>query len=151
MDPLSLIATAVGAAIATAATKFADKAVEKVGEKSGEMVFTESEKFLTALRPKKPELVNDIEQSALKPLDVGNAVLEIAAVAKDDPAIAASAQAVATAVQTEATPDLTAMIQQVLDAVKAQSSRPENASKRAEKIAGYAEQGDVTITTLNMD
>lgn len=75
MEPLTMIAMVVGAAIATAATKFADKAAEKIGEKSGEKVFSESEKFLAALKEKAPETALAIEQSAQKPLDLGQAVL----------------------------------------------------------------------------
>jgi hypothetical protein len=151
MELFSLIATAVGAAIATVGTKMAGKAVEKIGEKSGEKVFSETEKFLAALRQQKPELVRKFAKSTLKPVDLGNAVVEIEAAAQGDAAIVTSAEALATAARADADPELKAMIQQVLDAVKAQPPKPENAGKRAEKIGAYAEQGDVTITTLNMD
>ena len=151
MELFSVIATAVGAAIATAGTKVAGKAVEKVGEKSGEKVFTAVEKFLAALRQQKPELVSQIEQSTLKPIDLGNAVVEIEAAAQGDAAIVTSAEALAIAAQADADPEVKAMIQQVLDAVNTQLVKPENAGKRAEKIGAYAEQGDITITTLNMD
>ncbi|MBW4422815.1 MAG: hypothetical protein KME13_27165 [Myxacorys californica WJT36-NPBG1] len=151
MEPLSMIAAAVGAAIATAATKFADKAAEKLGEKSGEKVFTESEKFLAALKEKAPETALAIEQSAQKPLDLGKAVLEVEAVAKQNPAIAQSAETVAAAAEADPNPELQATIQQVLEALKAYQLKPQSSGKRADKIGAYAEQGDVNITTLNMD
>ncbi len=103
------------------------------------------------MRQKKPEFVSQIEHSTLKPVDLGNAVVEIEAAAQRDAAIVTSAEALATAAQATADPELKAMIQQVLDAVNTQLVKPENAGKRAEKIGAYAEQGDITITTLNVD
>ena len=151
MEPLSMAAMAVGAAIATAAGKFAGKAVEKAGEKAGEKVYAESEKFLAALKEKAPTTAIALEQSAAQPLDLGQAVIEVDAIAQSDPQVEAAVKALAVAAETDPNAELKAIIQQVLEAVKAQQSATQSGGKRADKIGAYAEQGDVNITNLNMD
>ena len=144
MDPLTLAATAIAATIMT-------KFWEKTGEKLGEKVFTESEKFLGALKTKSPETVTAIEKAPEQPLDYGQAVIEVQALAERDLEIAEAIQALALAVEQEPNPKVTDIAQEIINALKTQQPTVQNAGKLAEKIGLVVQGGNVSIQNLNVD
>lgn len=142
MDPLTLAATAIAATIMT-------KFWEKTGEKLGEKVFTESEKFLSALKRKSPETVTAIENAPEQPLDYGQAVIEIQSLAERDFEIAEAMQALAWAANEEQNPKLSSIAQEIICALKNQPPTIQNSSKLAEKIGLVVQDGNVSIQNLN--
>lgn len=101
MEPITL------AMIATLAIT---KVFEKTGEILGEKAFEEASKLLSLLKRKAPDTANAIELAQTQPLDYGQAVLigqQVEEVAKKDPEIAQSIEALAN----EAQPQLTTAIE----------------------------------------
>lgn len=98
MEPLSTAAIAIAAAIAT-------KTIEMTSENFGEKVVN----FLTNLRKKSPQTATAIEQAPEQPLDYGEAVLEVEAVAKANPEVKEAMEELAIAAKAETNPQLSAI------------------------------------------
>jgi hypothetical protein len=143
MDPLTLAATAIAATIMT-------KFWEKTGEKLGEKVFTESEKFLGALNKKSPETVTAIEKSSEQPLDYGQAVLEVQALAARDSEIAEAIQSLVLVAEEESNVRLRNIAQEIINALGNQQPTVQNAGKLAEKIGVIVQGGSVSIQNIDV-
>lgn len=144
MDPLTIAATAVAATVIT-------KAFEKTGEKLGEKVFDQSEKFLTSLRRQSPETASAIQKAPQEPLDFGQAVLEVDALAKIDSELADTIQILAATAAQDPNPRLTEMVQTIISTLKSQQPTVQNMGKLAEKIGLVVQGGSVSIQNLNVD
>jgi hypothetical protein len=144
MDPLTVAATAVAATVMT-------KAFEKTGEKLGEKVFDQSEKFLTSLRRKSPETASAIQKMPQEPLDFGQAVLEVDALAKTDTELAAAIQGLAATAEQDPNPRLAEMVQIIISTLRSQQPTVQNMGKLAEKIGLVVQGGSVSIQNLNVD
>ena len=143
MEPLTLAATAIAA---TMMTKF----WEKTGEKLGEKVFTESENFLGALKKKSPETVTAIENASTKPLNYGQAVLEVEALAVKDMEIFQSMKALIEATEESHNLELLTKIQEMVETLKSQEPTAQNPGKIAEKIGLVVYDGTVSVENLNL-
>lgn len=143
MDPLTLAATAIAATIMT-------KFWEKTGEKLGEKVFTESEKFLGALKKRSPETATAIEKAPEQPLDYGQAVLEVQTLAERDFEIAEVIQALVLAAEEEPNAKLTSITQEIINALRNQQPTVQNAGKLAEKIGIVVQGGSVSIQNIDV-
>lgn len=144
MEFLTLAATAIAT---TVMTKF----WEKTGEKLGEKVFTESEKFLISLQKKSPATFTAIEKVPQEPLDYGQAVLEVAALAKADSEIAESIKALTAAAEEDPNVKLAEKIQEINKTLTTQEPTLQNLGKLAEKIGVVVYSGGVvSIQTLNL-
>lgn len=139
MDPLTLAAIAV-------ATTMMTKALEKIGENVGDKVFSQSEKFISLLRQKSPQTAVAIERAEEEPLNYGQAVFEVDALAKQDLEFASVLQELAAAVEEEPNFKLSAAMQQILEALKSQPASVQNMSMLAEKI-GFLNQGVIQNQT----
>jgi len=144
MDPLTVAATAVAATVIT-------KAFEKTGEKLGEKVFDQSEKFLTSLRHQSPETASAIQKAPQEPLDFGQAVLEVDALAKTDSELADAIQILAATAEQDPNPRLAEMVQTIISTLKSQQPTVQNMGKLAEKIGLVVQGGSVSIQNLNVD
>jgi DUF1680 family protein len=144
MDPLTVAATAVAATVMT-------KAFEKTGEKLGEKVFDQSEKFLTSLRRRSPETASAIQKMPQKPLNFGQAILEVDALAKTDADLAAAMQVLAATAEQDPNPRLAEMIQVIISTLRSQQPTVQNMGKLAEKIGLVVQGGRVSIQNLNVD
>jgi phosphoenolpyruvate-protein kinase (PTS system EI component) len=138
MDPLTLAATAIAATIMT-------KFWEKTGEKLGEKVFSESEKFLRALKTKAPETGIAIEKASEQPLDYGQAVLEVQALAVRDSEIAEAIQSLVLVAEEEPNVRLRNIAQEIINALRNQQPTVQNAGKLAEKIGVIVQGGSVNL------
>jgi len=143
MDPLTMAATAIAATIMT-------KAFEKTGEKLGEKVFDQSEKFLTPLRCKSPETASAIEKAPEEPLDYGQAVFEVNALAKVDPEMASTLQVFAEVVEQDSNKKLAEIIQEIITTFKSQQPTVQNLGKLAEKIGLVVQGGNVSIQRIDV-
>jgi hypothetical protein len=149
MESLILAATAIAA---TVMTKAFEKASETTGEKLGEQLVKQGSKFLAALKRKSPSTASAIELASERPLDYGEAVLEVNSLAKVDPEIAGEVKTLADLAALETNPKLVQMIQAIVESVESQPPTTQNTGKLAEKIALVVQQGGiVSIQTLNMD
>lgn len=144
MDPLTIAATAVAATMMT-------KAFEKTGEKLGEKVFDQSEKFLTSLRIKSPETASAIQKVPQEPLDFGQAVLEVDALAKTDSELAETIQVLAATAEQDPNLKLAEIVQEIVSTLKSQQPTVQNMGKLAEKIGLVVQGGSVSIQNLNVD
>jgi hypothetical protein len=144
MDPLTVAATAVAATVMT-------KAFEKTGEKLGEKVFDRSEKFLASLMRKSPETASAIQKMPQEPLDFGQAVLEVDALAKTDTELASAIQVLATTAEQDPNPRLAEMVQVIISTLRSQQPTVQNMGKLAEKIGLVVQGGSVSIQNLNVD
>lgn len=145
MEPLILAATAVATTILT-------KAFEKTGEKLGEGVVEQSSKFLSSLRHKSPNTASAIELASKQPLDYGQAVLEVNALAKVDPEVARETEVLAQLASQDADPRLEQAIQEIVKTLKSQPPTIQVMGKLAEKIGLVVQQGGtVSIQNFHMD
>ncbi len=144
MEPLVLAATAI---VTTIATKF----FEKTGEQLSEEVFEKSEQFLTNLKQKAPETASAIAKVPQEPLDYGQAVLEVNALAQSDPELETELKRLVAAVQQDPSPTLQQLLQDVNETLKNQQPTVQNVGKLAEKIGMVVQGGSVSIQTLNVD
>lgn len=144
MDPLTIAATAVAATVMT-------KAFEKTGERLGEKVFDQSEKFLTSLRIRSPETASAIQKAPQEPLDFGQAVLEVDALAKTDPELADTIQLLAATAEQDPNLKLAEIVQEIITTLKSQQPTVQNMGKLAEKIGLVVQGGNVSIQNLNVD
>ncbi|WP_414563393.1 MULTISPECIES: hypothetical protein [unclassified Anabaena] len=126
MEPVTL--TAVATAIATIVLT---KALEKTGEKLGEAALTESQKLVKQLRDKN-KLTWLAEKNPQPPLDYGQAVLELKAVADTDTEIAESVRDVEAAANAD--PQVAPKVQKLADDINSQPSSVINSTKLAESI-----------------
>ncbi|KAM3093301.1 hypothetical protein ACKFKG_20045 [Phormidesmis sp. 146-35] len=143
MDPLTVAATAVAATVMT-------KALEKTGEKLGEKVFDQSEKFLTSLRQKAPETASAIQKVPEEPLDYGQAVLEVHALAETDPELANTIQLLAERAAQDPSPRLTEAIREIAATFSSQQPTVQNMGKLAEGIGAVIQGGTVSIQNINV-
>ncbi|NEP58657.1 MAG: hypothetical protein F6K31_16840 [Symploca sp. SIO2G7] len=120
MEPLEI-------AVAALVVQFLTKA----GEKTGEKLFDQGTTLLQRLRGKSPETAIAIEQAKEVPLNFGQAVLEVEAVAKTEPDIAEAVQQIEATVREDS--QLAAAIQKVIEEMKSQPT-DQNSGKLAEKI-----------------
>ena len=144
MDPLTIAATAVAATVMT-------KALEKTGEKLGEKVFDQSEKFLTSLKRKSPETALAIQKTPQEPLNFGQAVLEVDALARTDTELANEIQLLASTAEQDPDPRLAEAVQSIINTLKSQQPTVQNMGKLAEKIGLVVQGGSVSIQNLSVD
>ena len=140
MDPVTLSAAAIATLVIT-------KASEKVGEGLGEAVMATAGKLLTLLKRKRPDAVKALESGEVKPLDYGEAVLELEAAVKDDPEVAEAVQAVEAAVKDD--PKLAGEAQKLAEAIAQQPPTVYNAGKLAETIKAVF-QGNIITGDINI-
>jgi len=123
MEPLEI-------AVAALVVQFLNKA----GEKTGEKLFDQGTTLFQRLRRKSPQTVAAIEQAKEVPLNFGQAVLEVEAVAKAEPDIAEAVQQIEATVREDS--QLAAAIQKLIEEMKSPPTI-QNSGKLAEKIDGF--------------
>ena len=144
MEPLTLAATAIAATILT-------KFWEKTGEKLSEELFEKSEEFYRSLKKKAPETASAIEKAPQAPMEYGQAVLEVQAIAQRDTELANHMQVLAIAAQQEPNAALQQVIQEVLTTLQNQPPTVQNVGKVAEKIGLLVQGGTVNIQNFSVD
>ena len=142
MEPFTTAAIAIGSVVAT-------KALEKTGEKVGETLWQQTGNFLNSLRNESPDTVTAIEKASEQPLDYGKAVLETEAAAKANPEVAQRMQELVATTETEALPNLEAILNQIANALKSQSSEQKTYIKTIEKLVNFANR-DIHIAQQNI-
>ena len=153
MEPLTL--TTVATAIATI---FFTKVIEQPGEKFGQLLWKKTQSLISLmgrLPGKSDKIAGLLEGSQQQLLDYGEAVLELKALADQNPELAKAIQEVEVEAKAEASkesnPEFKQKLQEVRDeADKLNNQQPtiQNLSKLAEKI-GFFNQGVIQNQTIN--
>ena len=141
MEPLITATVALGSIVAT-------KALEKTGEKVGEALFEKTNKFLSSLKKKSPDTVTAIEKAPEQPLDYGQVVLEVEAVAKENPEFAQILESLVTTIQAERLPNLEPILQEIAQTLKSHPSTSETFN--IEKVVNFA-KGNIRIETQTIN
>lgn len=131
MDPLTAASIAFFTSVLV-------KTSDKASDRFSDAVIDTTGNFFKRLRQTSPQTANAIELAQEKPLDYGQAVLEVEAAAKTDSELAQAVQAVGMAASSD--PEL----RETINAVNDKSWNIQNFSKLAEKIANVY-QAPVTI------
>lgn len=139
MEPIELTAIAVWVLNA-----IAQGALGKIGEN----LLKSGGDLRQRLQAKAPKASAVIEGSNQKPLDYGEAVLELEAAAQKDAELRKAVQEVAT--QAQADPQLDDEIAKIREALKSQQPTIQNLAKLAEKI-GFVNQGIIHNQTINQN
>jgi hypothetical protein len=142
MEPVTL--TTVATAIATL---LLTKSLEKVGENIGGVAWEQSSKLVEQLRNKNklPLLTTNAKEQA-QPLDYGQAVLELKAVADKDSEIAQAVVDVEAAAKAD--PKVAPKVEEIENTLKSEQPTIQNLTKLAEKI-GVVNQGTINNQTIN--
>lgn len=139
MEPLELTAITVWVVSA-----IAQGALGKIGEN----LLKSGGDLRQRLQAKAPKASAAIEGSNQKPLDYGEAVLELEAAAQKDPELREAVQEVA--IQAQADPQLADEIAKIRETFKSQQPTIQNLAKLAEKI-GVVNQGPTYGQTNNIN
>ena len=141
MVPVTL--TAVATAIATV---LLTKSLEKVGENLGGVAWEQSGKLIEKLhnQNKLSLLTSNVKENQAQPLDYGQAVLELKAVADKDAEIAQAVVDVEKAAKAD--PKVAPKVQEIENTLKSEQPTIQNLMKLAEKI-GFVNQGTITNQT----
>jgi hypothetical protein len=144
MEPVTL--TAVATAIATV---LLTKSLEKVGENIGGVAWEQSGKLVEQLHNKNklPLLTTNLNEQA-QPLDCGEAVLELKALADKDSEIAQAVIDVEAAASKEQ-PETVKKIQELAENIKSQPSVVNQFAKLAEEIK--AEKGAMVAQQIKIE
>lgn len=139
MEPIELSV----AAIATLAlSKFLDKTTEKVADNLGENVVDQGGKLWGLLKRKSPKAVAALKPAEDKPLDLGQAVLEVEAAVKADPEIAEAVEEVAKTAETNS--NIASEVQSLKKAIESLGPTFQNSAQLAEKINGVFQGNTIT-------
>lgn len=136
MEPLT-VAIALGTIVAT-------KAAEKVGENAGDKLSLAVGKVVTFLKRESPQTAIALESAPEQPLDYGQAVLELEAIAAERPELQQAIQELTAAAQTEPPSNLSAILQEMSQQLQSQSSQNQISVETIEKILNFA-QRDINI------
>jgi hypothetical protein len=143
MEPITL--TTVATAIAVI---FFTKVIEKPGENLGQLLWDKTQNLMTRLKGTPSKIAGLLEGSPEQPLDIGEAVLELKALADQNPEIAEAIQEVETQAKNESNPEF----QQKLQAIKEEAGKLnnqqlfiQNLTKLAEKINNLNQAQSITI------
>jgi hypothetical protein len=147
MEPVTL--TTVATAIATI---FFTKVIEKPGENLGQLLWDKTQNLVARLQGQSDKIAGLLEGNQQQPLDYGEAVLELKALADRNPELAQAIKEVEAKANKESNPKFKQQIQEVREeADKLKNLQPtiQNLSKLAEKI-GVVNQGVMNNTTINI-
>jgi hypothetical protein len=146
MEPVTI--TTVATAIATI---FFTKVIEKPGENLGQLLWDKTQNLVARLQGKSEKIAGLLEGSQQQPLDYGEAILELKALADKNPEIAQVIKEVEAEANKESNPQFQQKLQEVreeADKFKGQQPTIQNLAKLAEKI-GVVNQGVMKDTTFN--
>ena len=146
MEPLTTAAIALATVIAT-------KALEKTGENVGDALWNKSSEFLASLREDSPNTVVAIEKAPEKPLDYGEALLEIESTAQANIKIAQSMQELAALPEKNSLPNFPEIIKEIEETVKkSQHSYPQSFIQNIQKAINVAQNQtiDQSSATFNI-
>lgn len=144
MEPLVAATVAVGSVFAT-------KVVEKTGEKVADVIWDKGEKFIRSLQPVAPETVKKLEQAPEQPLDYGEAVLEVNAIAQEYPTINQAMQELAESAKAETTtPEFIKALNQKIDEIQVALKSQQSSKVEIEtQVTGGFYQPNWTVNTVN--
>ncbi|MEA5470883.1 hypothetical protein [Spirulina sp. 06S082] len=131
MEPITTAAVAIGTIIAT-------KALEKTTENVTDVVLTRGGEFIAALRKQSPETVTAIAKAPEQPLDYGEVISEVEAAASRDSSVKAAMEALIIEAEAETIPQLTEVLQEIAEALKAS---PKVSETYNFELAGFAGKG----------
>lgn len=147
MEPITL--TTVATAIATI---FFTKVIEKPGENLGQLLWEKTQNLVASLKGKSDKIAGLLEGSQQQPLDYGQAVLELKALADNNPELAQAIKEL----ETEANKESNSQFQQQLQEVREEASKLEgkeqiiqNLAKLADKINNLNQAQNITIHQTN--
>lgn len=145
MEPLELTAIAIVIRVLTSiGTPIAQGALGKVGEN----LLEAGGNLWQQLQAKRPQLAAAIEGANEKPMDYGEAVLELQTAAKQDPEIREAVEQLAT--EAQADPELAAEIEKIRETLQSQQPTIQNLAKMAEKI-GFVNQGTINNSPITQN
>jgi hypothetical protein len=149
MEPVTLTTVATAITII-----FFTKVIEKPGENLGQLLWDKTQNLVGRLKGKSDKIAGLLEGTQQQPLNYGEAVLELKALADKDPELAQAMKEVETQASKESNPQLQQKLQEVREEVdKLKDKEPiiqiQNLSQLAEKI-GVVNQGVMNNTTFNL-
>lgn len=142
MEPITTVSAAI-------ATMIVQKALEKAGEELGEKVVQQSAKLLATLKMKSPQTASAIESALEQPLNYRQTVIEVEALAEEDPEFAKAVRELAAVASKESDIRLSAPIRELVGSIKEHDSSTQNFGKLAERIGVVSQGGLVSIQSLN--
>lgn len=147
MEPVTL--TTVSTAIATI---FFTKIIEKPGENLGQLLWDKTQNLVARLKGKSGKIAGLLEGSQQQPLDYGEAVLELKALADKNPELAQAIKELETEANKESNPEFQQKLQKVREeAHKLEGKEPiiQNLAKLADKINNLNQAQNITINQTN--
>lgn len=149
MEPVTL--TTVATAIATI---FFTKVIEKPGENLGQLLYDKTQNLVARLKDKSDKIAGLLEGDRQQPLDYKEAILELKALAEQNPELAKAIKEVE--VQAEANQESNPEFKQQLQKVREEASKLEgkeltiqNLAKLADKINNLNQAQNITINQNN--
>jgi LPS O-antigen subunit length determinant protein (WzzB/FepE family) len=148
MEPITL--TTVVTAIATI---FLTKVIEKPGENLGQLLWDKTQNLMVKLKGTSSQKVAGLlEGSPEQPLNIGEAVLEIKALAEANPELAEAIQEVEAEANKESNAEFQQKLQQKLQEIQEETNQLnnqqlviQNLTKLAEKINNLNQAQSITI------
>lgn len=132
MEPITL--TTVATAIATI---FFTKVIEKPGENLGQALWEKTQNLVVRLKGRSVKTAGLLEESQQTPIDYGEAVLELKALANENPELAQAMKEVELEANKESNPEFQKQLQEIrqrIDKLTVQQPINENYGKLAEQI-----------------
>ena len=147
MEPITL--TSVATAIATI---FFTKVIEKPGENLGQLLWEKTQNLVARLKDKSDKIAGLLEGNQQQPQDYGQAVLELKALADENPELAQAIKEVEAEANKESLPQFQQQLQEVREeASKLEGKEPiiQNLGKLADKINNLNQAQNITIHQTN--
>ncbi len=147
MEPVTL--TTAATAIATI---FFTKVIEKPGENLGQLLWDKTQNLVLRLKGKSDKIAGLLEVNQQQPLDYGEAVLELKALADRNPELAQAIKEVEAEANKESNPEFKQKLQEVKEeADKLEGKEPiiQNLAKLADKINNLNQAQQITIHQNN--
>ena len=147
MEPVTL--TTVATAIATI---LFNKVIETSGENLGQLLWDKMQNLIARLKGQSDKILGFLEGSQQQPLDYGAAVLELKALADNNPELAQAIKEVEAAANQESNLEFQQQLKEVREeANKLQGQEPiiQNLGKLADKINNLNQAQNITINQTN--
>lgn len=142
---LTTVATAI-------ATIFFNKVIETPGENLGQLLWDKTQNLIAKLKGKSDKILGLLEGSQQQPLDYGAAVLELKALADNNPELAQAIKELEAEANQESNPEFQQKLKEVREeADKLQGQEPiiQNLGKLADKINNLNQAQNITIHQTN--
>ncbi len=147
MEPITLTTSSIAVA-----TIFFTKVIEKPGENFGQLLWDKTQNLIARLKGKSDKILGLLEGSQQQPLDYGAAVLELKALADNNPELAQAIKEVEAAANKESNPEFQLQLKEVreeADKLRGKELIIQNLGKLADKINNFNQAQNIIINQTN--